>query len=151
MKPIPILHRELTPANVLVNKDCTVFKLSDFGQAKFRPNLEAYLNSVTPGSWPYMPPEAFDDGSMQRAVFSRKGDVFSLGVTMLQVATHCSPSCGFYGAGVTPEVVRRKGDLSKLRDHQLKPVILRCLRDNRKERPSASEILTDIENSCNQM
>ena len=134
-----------------MNEDGTVFKLSDFGQAKFRPNPEAYLTSGTPGNILYMPPEALGDGSMQRAVYSRKGDVFSLGVTMLQVATQCSPSCGFYGVGVTPEVERRKGDLSKLRDHQLKPVILRCLRDNRKERPSASEILTDIENSCNQM
>ena len=151
MEPHPILHRDLTPANVLVNEDGTAFKLSDFGQAKFRPSPEAYLTSETPGNILYMPPEVhFDPKADKGRTFSRKSDVFSLGVTMLQVATQSKPSCGLIGIRTQPEIERRAIDISQLESgHPLKQIILNCLKDHPNERPDAGQILKAIRPSYN--
>ena len=148
LKPVPILHRDLAPANILVDEEGTIFKVSDFGQSKFRPSPEAYFTSKIPGNSRYMPPESFKDSpAVERASFSRKGDVFSLGVTMLHVATQSSPSCGWYGAGTIPEVERRKADLEKLQnDNPLKPLILKCLRDHPDEQPDAGQVCEKLIN-----
>ena len=128
-----ILHRDLRPANILVNIDCSVVKISDLGQAKFRFNEAMYLSNRAPGCIPYMPPESLVD---QKAKFTSKGDVFSFGVVMLEVGTQDPPTSGFNNIGALPEVERRADDLSKLPDdHQLEPLILQCLRDNPEERP----------------
>ena len=128
-----ILHRDLRPANILVNIDCSVVKISDLGQAKFRPTDVKYLTTQAPGCIVYMPPESLVD---QKAKCTLKGDVFSFGVVMLEVGTQDPPTSGFNKIGAFPEIERRAKDLSKLPDdHQLKPLILQCLRDNPEERP----------------
>ena len=128
-----ILHRDLRPANILVNIDCRVVKISDLGQAKFRPTDVKYLTTQAPGCIPYMPPESLVE---QKAKFTSKGDVFSFGVVMLEVGTQDPPTSGFKKIGAFPEIERRAKDLSKLPDdHQLKSLILQCLRDNPEERP----------------
>ena len=145
LKPVPILHRDLAPANVLVDEEGTIFKVSDFGQSKFRPSPDAYFTSKVPGNLLYMPPESFEGSPA--SIFTRKGDVFSLGVTMLHVATQSSPSCGWFGAGIIPEVERRKADLEKLQnDNPLKPLILECLRDHPDERPDAGQVCEKLIN-----
>ena len=133
-----ILHRDLRPANILVNIDCSVVKISDLGQAKFRFNEAMYLSNRAPGCIPYMPPESLVD---QKAKFTSKGDVFSFGVMMLEVGTQDPPSTWLNNIGGTPEIERRANDLSKLPDdHQLKPLILQCLRDNPEERPDIETV-----------
>ena len=52
-----ILHRDLTAKNVLMNKDGSTAKISDFGQAKFRPSSVMYLSTKAPGCLLYMPPD----------------------------------------------------------------------------------------------
>ena len=90
-----ILHRDLTAKNVLMNEDGSVVKISDLGQAKFRPSSVIYLTTKAPGCIPYMPPECLVD----RPHFTDKGDVFSLGVVVLQVSTQEPPSVGLGGIG----------------------------------------------------
>ena len=133
-----ILHRDLTAVNVLMNEDGSVVKISDLGQAKFRPSSIMYLPTKAPGCIPYMPPECLGD----RPHFTDKGDVFSLGVVMLQVFTQESPSVGLGGIGVQKEVERRSADLARLpADHPLKPLILQCLQDDPAKRPSCSNVV----------
>ena len=137
-----ILHRDLRPANILVNIDCSVVKISDLGQAKFRPTDVKYLTTQAPGCIVYMPLESLVD---QKAKFTSKGDVFSFGVVMLEVGTQDPPTSGFINIGGTPEIERRTDDLSKLPDdHQLKPLILQCLRDNPEERPDIETVKITI-------
>ena len=132
-----ILHRDLTVKNVLMTKDGSIAKISDFGQAKFRPTSVQYLTTRTPGTVLYMPPEALVD----KPHFTDKGDIFSLGVLMLQVATQDPPSCGLVIVKGQPEVERRAADLSRLpANHSLRPLILQCLQDNPAKRPSCSEV-----------
>ncbi len=136
-----ILHRDLTAKNVLMTKDGNIAKISDFGQAKFRPTSVQYLTTRTPGTVLYMPPEALVD----KPHFTDKGDIFSLGVLMLQVATQDPPSCGLVIREGQAEVERRAADLSRLpANHPLRPLILQCLQDDPAKRPSCSEVLSHL-------
>ena len=131
-----ILHRDLNANNVLMNKAGDIVKISDFGQSKFRPTSKEFLTTQQPGCVPYMPPEAL----VLEARFNSKGDVFSLGVLMLQIATQVAPTCGILHIG-TPEIKRREFELELLsEDHVLKPLILQCLEDDLQARPDAFSI-----------
>ena len=131
-----ILHRDLNSNNVLMNKAGDIVKISDFGQAKFRPTSKEFLTTQQPGSVVYMPPEVL----VAEARFNSKGDVFSLGVLMLQIATQVAPTCGILHIG-TPEIMRREFELELLsEDHVLKPLILQCLKDDLQTRPDAFSI-----------
>ena len=136
-----ILHRDLTAKNVLMNEDGSVVKISDLGQAKFRPSSVMYLTTKAPGCIPYMPPECLVD----RPHFTDKGDVFSLGVVALQVSTQEPPSVGLGGIGTQKEVKRRSADLAKLpAKHPVKPPILQCLQDDPAERPSCGRLIPPL-------
>ena len=132
-----ILHRDLNANNVLINKAGDSVKISDFGQAKFRPTGKTFLTTRQPGCVVYMPPEAL----VAEARFNSKGDIFSLGVLMLQIATQVAPTCSLTGIGVQPERERRSADLELLtEDNVLKPLILQCLEDDLQARPDAFSI-----------
>ena len=132
-----ILHRDVTAKNILLNEDGSVVKISDLGQAKFRPSTIQYLSTKAPGCVPYMPPECLGD----HPHFTDKGDTFSFGVVMLQVSTQDPPSCGLDNIQAKPETERRARDLAKLSDdHPLKPLIIRCLHDDPRCRPDMPEV-----------
>ena len=131
-----ILHRDLNSNNVLMNKAGDIVKISDFGQAKFKPIDKKFLSTRQPGCVEYMPPEVL----ITKARFNSKGDIFSLGVLMLQIATQVTPTCGMLNIG-TPEIMRREFELELLsEDHVLKPLILQCLEDDLQARPEAFSI-----------
>ena len=136
-----ILHRDLTAKNVLMNEDGSVVKISDLGQAKFRPSSVTYLTTKAPGCIPYMPPECLVD----RPHFTDKGDVFSLGVVALQVSTQEPPSVGLGGIGTQKEVEHRSADLARLpADHPMEPPILQCLQDDPAKQPSCREMICPL-------
>ena len=133
-----ILHRDLTAKNVLMNKDGSVVKISDLGQAKFRPSSVLYLTTKAPGCIAYMPPECLVD----RPHFTDKGDVFSFGVVALQVSTQEPPSVGLVIREGQPEIERRAADLSRLpAAHPMQPLILQCLQDDPAQRPRCREMI----------
>ena len=73
-----------------MTKDGSIANISNFGQAKFHPTHIQYLTTRQPGTILHMPSELLVDKSR----FTDKGEVFSLDVLMLQVATQESPLCG---------------------------------------------------------
>ena len=134
----PIVHRDLTDKNVLLDSN-RVVKISDLGQSRLK--TKDYFSTAQPGSIPFMSPEAMQDPSR----YNEKLDVFSLGVLMLEVATQQGPCVSMIGIGRDPEVQRRREDLSRMdEDHPLRPVILSCLKDNPKERPGIASVLTQL-------
>ena len=128
----------MTTKNILLNEDGSVVKISDLGQAKYRPSNIQYLTTVAPGCLLYMPPECLGDNPC----YSDKGDTFSFGVVMLEVSTQEPPSCRF---GEDIRICRAR-DLAKLPDnHPLKPLIVRCLDEDRHKRPDMKEVHSTID------
>lgn len=72
-----IVHRDLKPANILLGRGAA--KLADFGMAKFVAN-EALLLRSHVGTPYYMAPQV-----LQRIEYSRKCDIWSLGVILYEL------------------------------------------------------------------
>ena len=112
-----VIHRDLRPPNVLVS-GAGVLKVADFGTSRF---LEIAAHGTTViGSPPYMAPEQFEG----KAVFA--SDIYSLGVTMYQMAT-----------GVLPYDTPAPSDLDRLMRGEL-------VRPPRLRKPGIPKALNDI-------
>ena len=131
----PLVHRHLNGKNVLLTETGLV-KISDLGQAKFRPSDLGYLTTKAPGCLPYMPPEVLGKDPQ----YTEKVDMFSLGVLMLQIVTRLDPALApdLQGIGVVAEVERRRDHLKMVDGtHPLRIPIVACLENDPKKRPSA--------------
>ena len=131
----PMVHRDLNDKNVMFTFE-GVAKIGDFGQSKLREDF--YLTSLAPGMLTFMPPEALEAGNSK---YNESLDMFSLGVLMLEIGTQRQPIQSIVGIGATPEIKRREKDLLRMGDlNPLKPFILLCLNNDRKQRPKSTEM-----------
>jgi serine/threonine protein kinase len=79
-KPLSIVHRDVTPANILVSYDGNV-KVVDFGIAKAAITMTTQVG-VLKGHSPYMAPE-----QCAAKPVDRRSDVFALGIVLWEMAT----------------------------------------------------------------
>ena len=82
----PIIHRDLTAKNILLNLGSKVVaKIADLGQAKTDPvyATRRQMLSMSPGNQLHMPPEA----RVEDPVYNASLDVFSFGVVVLHTLT----------------------------------------------------------------
>jgi serine/threonine-protein kinase len=77
-EPLGIVHRDVTPENIMVSFDGTV-KLIDFGVAKARTQVLQTQKGELKGKFAYMSPEQYQGGSLDG-----RADVFSLGVCLYE-------------------------------------------------------------------
>ena len=131
----PIIHRDISSANVLLEAVCKNIwraKLSDFGSA----NLISTSTSPAEGAVPYAAPEVRTEACTQQ---TPKVDVYSFGVLLCEISL-----CQF-----PPDPGEFAAFLASLRDNAdpacLYELAQNCTKYNPEERPSMSDILTRID------
>ena len=151
----PIIHRDLTAKNVLLNS-AMVAKLADLGVAhimNIQPGQLASTMTQAPGTLVYMPPEALEPN----AKYNAKLDIFSFGVLSLYTLTQIFPvlkaptdidSDGRIAA--RSEIDRRIDYIEKIqqefgRHHPLVLMIKQCLHDDPRRRPTLDEVLQRLD------
>jgi serine/threonine-protein kinase len=79
-QPYPILHRDISPGNILVDRNGTV-KVTDFGIACLLDDPASKRQTQARGTWRYLPPE-------RRGGFPLfpSSDLYSLGVVLAELA-----------------------------------------------------------------
>lgn len=82
--PLGIVHRDATPANILVSREGAV-KLADFGIARMA-NDERTRTGVQRGKTPYLSPE-----QAQGDPVDHRADLFSLGIVFFELLTGTRP------------------------------------------------------------
>ena len=128
MQPDPIIHRDISSANILLEPlplSRWRAKVTDYGSV----NLQQQLETVGPGNPTYAAPEA-NDPRLQ----SPKMDIFSFSILLIEMLT-----------GELPPSDERHLLMGTIRHRRLLALIERCLNQRRENRPSASDIISELE------
>ena len=126
-KPDPILHRDVSSANVLLNpgpNQTWLAKLTDYGSANF---VQA-VTTAGPGNPAYAAPEA-SNPSLQ----SPKMDIYSYGVLLVEMATRRFPD-----KSTLPLQIQR------IQVPGLPGIICQCIQDDPSRRPNICDLLTQL-------
>jgi len=113
----PILHRDISSANVLLNRATNnqwLPKLSDFGSFNF---MQA-SNTIGAGNPVYAAPEALDSRGPQTPAM----DIFSFGILTHEMCTKRQPS-----GQLSVTTVNQQGTRWKPPERNLVPIIVRCI------------------------
>ena len=124
MTPDPIIHRDLSSANVLLKPTPNggwLAKVSDYGSA----NFQRQLRTENPGSPVYAAPESHNP-----ALQSPKMDIYSFGVLLIEMCT-----CQF------PVPERRAELIDTIEQPRLVQLIRQCLNADRDRRPTAAQLI----------
>jgi len=99
-RPLGLVHRDVSPHNVLVDKSGHV-RLTDFGIARVTSELDAAARTrtgVMKGKLSYMAPE-----QVQTSTYDQRIDVYALGVVLFEMLSNRLP----YHGSSEPTVLRR--------------------------------------------
>ncbi len=144
-QPINLVHRDISPDNILVSRQGTV-KVVDFGIAKAANQVHLTKSGMIKGKLAYMPPE-----QLAREPLDRRADIYALGVVLYELV------CGEMPFDATSEVsiiqalmgqepllraIARRPDVPP----PLDDIIARCLEKDPANRfPSCRELQVELE------
>ena len=129
MRPHPIIHRDISSGNVLMEPlpDGWRAKISDYGSA----NSTNLVDTTNPGSPIYAAPE-----SRYPNDHTPKMDVFSLGVLMVEMCQSEFPE---------PTTDLREAQIRNIKWDAMVTLIRRCISERPVNRPTASDIISELE------
>ena len=131
--PSPILHRDVSSANVLLNplpSNQWLAKLSDFGSFNFM----QVSQTVNAGNPVYAAPEGLDPS---KGAHSPAMDVYSFGVLMHEMCSRELPT-----GDLTPAVVRLTN--WKIPESSLVPLISSCVEESIQKRPRMDYLISEL-------
>lgn len=87
-----VIHRDVKPSNILISRSGKV-KMCDFGISGYL--IDSIAQTVDAGCKPYMAPERINIQENNGPGYNIRSDVWSLGITMFEIATgkYPYPSC----------------------------------------------------------
>ena len=140
-KPLGIVHRDVTPQNVLLGREGDV-KLADFGIAKAIGRREKSATGVIKGKFAYMSPE-----QTVGAELDARSDLFSVGTLLYLLTTGRKPFEGPTDLDVLMQVRRARHEkpsaLVRDFDPDVERFIERALRPDRSKRWQSAEQMAD--------
>jgi serine/threonine protein kinase len=143
-RPLGIVHRDISPANVLVSYDGAV-KLIDFGVAKLLDRESLGRSGNFRGKFAYMSPEQCAGEPLDA-----RSDIFSVGIVLYEVTLARRPFAGENQFQILRQITEGMAIPPRAVDPtfpiELEAIVLRALAQRREERyPTAREMQADLE------
>lgn len=133
------VHRDINPANVLVDADWMA-KLADFGLSR-KQDVSRVMSGST-GTFQYMAPEV-----LQGQFYDESVDMYSFGIMLWEMWEHRQPHSGKQAAQVILEVVNKgeRPEVPASCPAPLLPLMLACWENDGDDRPTARSALELLE------
>eukprot|EP01132_Coremiostelium_polycephalum_P007877 gene7877-9696_t len=140
-KPNPILHRDLSTKNILLDESCLIAKVADFGLSK----EQGFEMTASVGYLPFQAPEVFIG-----ELYTSKADVYSYGILLWCILTGEQPNQNLQPLKMAHLVAYEnyRPPLPTLQSPLLLPLlnlVQLCWKTNPEERPTFSFILDYLE------
>lgn len=142
-RPMEIIHRDISPQNVLVSFDGTV-KITDFGIARAASRSHETIGGVLKGKFAYMSPEQANQETLDL-----RSDLFSAGVVLYEMVT--GERLFYRGSDIDTLDRVRRGQVTfspkadKILPPRLKEILTKALAKRREDRyPDAATFREEI-------
>ncbi|KAI3698886.1 hypothetical protein L2E82_42782 [Cichorium intybus] len=134
-----VIHRDVKPENMLVDKQHSTIKLIDFGESIFEPS-ELFFTTGERGTRGYMAPEV-----VSRKPYGRKCDVYSFGICLWEI--YCCDIAYTYNLdNLTPDIYQEMRPSIPINcPRSLAHLMERCWHIDPMKRPEMKEVVVALE------